>query len=64
MSSEEKLADGWLLLRESLVRCKMQTYGYPGQSLTVTSEELKLSGVTTAGLLSVASQLLVPCQST
>ena len=26
---KEKLADGWSLLRESLVCCKMQTYGYP-----------------------------------
>ena len=26
---KEKLADGWSQLRESLVRCKMQTYGYP-----------------------------------
>ena len=26
---KEKLADGWSHLRESLVRCKIQTYGYP-----------------------------------
>ena len=28
---KEKLADGWARLRDSLVHCKIQTYGYPSR---------------------------------
>ena len=28
---KDKLADGWAQLRESLVHCKIQTYGYPSR---------------------------------